>query len=221
MAIFCLNCGHLNDKTVRVCEVCGSRFDQRTYKRLMDYGRQAVRYGYDYRREYESQIKSNNEISINYNLPEPDALYQWLALAALSGIVGNVAYDMVKYLAKRLYHKIVGSKENKKYGEVIKFLSDDKQLELFTNYIKDYYNNFSDIHPEVKKAIEEEIFIDNSHNTAEETRELMLAFDSDRKKYLQLYKKYYLRAKKRVYSKRKNKPSMEELNRILSNLKYK
>lgn len=221
MAVFCIHCGHINDDTVKVCESCGFKYDKRTYKRLMGYAKQAVKYGYDYRKAYEEQIKIDNEIYINYKLPEPDSLYQWLALAALSGVVGNVAYDIVKKLAKKFYHKVFQLKENKRYDEIRKFLSDDKQLEIFTNYIREYYNNFPDINPKVKKAIEQEIFLDNSYETLEETRELMSAFDSDRKKYLQLYKKYRVRAKKRVYSKMKNKPSISEWNKILSGFKHK
>ena len=222
--IFCINCGHINDyKNVHKCEICGYNYNIKNYRFLMEYAFNAVRYGYEYREEYEEQIDKYGEVNLCYSLAEPETLYGWLALAALSGIVGSSAFEIVRYVARQIYRKLeLKNKEtdlNDKREQILEFLSNEESLTRFSSYIQDYYNDLSNIKDEVKKAIISEEIADFAAGTPEESKELRKLVHVDKDKYLRLSVEISLKAPQRAAEKRAQKPSRKQLQIILKALK--
>lgn len=112
----------------------------------------AVRYGYLYRKESEV-----NESSIRNSLPDASAILLWIASAVASGVV----YDVIKENVKRLLSRI---KENKqeldKDTEAV--LEDDDALKEFTVYIEEYYVHDMKISVEQEEYIKEEVIADTA-----------------------------------------------------------
>ena len=91
----CLACAQAVDaKGPRLrCGDCGWTLDGETYRRYLDYAKQAVRYGHQYRRYYESSTSNRKPL-----LPDPSEALVLLALVAVTGIIGNRADAALKWL---------------------------------------------------------------------------------------------------------------------------
>lgn len=76
----------------------------------------AVRYGYQYRKEAK-ECANSVDGKLNYCLPEPSAVLVFLANA----IIGGIAYDLFKTFAK-------------KYGQKLKITNQLKRIKRYVIY---------------------------------------------------------------------------------------
>lgn len=149
----------------------------------------AVRYGYLYRKE--SEVLSS---SMHFCLPEASAVLLWIASAVLYG----VAYDVIKENAKKLFSCL---KDNKKIidEETEKVLKDDEALKEFTVYIEEYYTHDMKISVEQEKYIKEEVAADasgeESRKIFEETGRIVLTTEE----FIHIRKKAYKRADELIH----------------------
>src|SRR5262249_5303469 len=144
MNFICTNCGTLNDNNIFTCENCNVKIDENKYLKLKEYASRAAHYGYTYRIEYEKQVAELGEIQTKYSLIQPNIWYEWLAMAALSGVVGTYATDLVKYVAKQIIRHFKEKIENNNLTDeeqkLVNFISNNNTLNKFTIYINNYYN---------------------------------------------------------------------------------
>ena len=223
----CTNCGIINiENSTNFCINCEFEFDKEKYEKLTEYTDRATKYGYQYRVNYEKQVKEYGEVRIKYSLVDPSNFYHWLAAAALSGIVGTIAYDLVKSVAKQIY-KIITSKKTeitKSEKQILEIISDNSELIKFTNYIRQYYNGKAKIPKEALNAIlEEELvhsLLDNHKGEFNEVMKKISEEKSDKKPdFAKQFGGLYLEAAKSAGKKRKDKPKLKELKESMKILK--
>ncbi|KXN97848.1 hypothetical protein LS48_14560 [Aequorivita aquimaris] len=223
----CTNCGVINlDNSTNYCVNCNSEFDEEKYKQLTEYAERATKYGYQYRVEYEHQVEKFGKVKSKYSLIDPSNYYQWLAAAALSGIVGTIAYDLVKFVAKQIYKTITSKKTEitDSDKQVLEFISNNAELIKFTNYIRQYYSGNAKIPKEALNAIlEEELvhsLINNHKGEFNDVLKKMADDKSDEKPDLaKHFGALYLEAAKSAGKKRKDKPKLNELKESMKVLK--
>lgn len=110
----------------------------------------AVRYGYLYRKE--SETVDNN---LHFSLPDASEVLLWIASSVASGIVYDIIKEKVKQLASYLRNC------NKKLDrETETILNDEKSLKKFTIYIEEYYSHSMKISKVQEKYIKEEVIAD-------------------------------------------------------------
>ena len=104
MHSICLSCGTVRAETPAdgtACPDCSFVFDSARHARVVSFARRAVRYGYQYRRIYERDIESGVDDRRHY-AEKLNEVYTFIALAILSGILGNASYDAVKAAIRRI-----------------------------------------------------------------------------------------------------------------------
>lgn len=111
----------------------------------------AVRYGYQYRKEAEG----DGESRLHYFLPETSEVLLWLGSAILSGI----AWDVIKGMAIKTYNKF------KEKNQIIdkdteNILKNESELKVFYEYVIEFSEHRMSISEQQKKHIKEEILAD-------------------------------------------------------------
>lgn len=220
MYYLCIQCGHINNNESFICSNCTCKINNEDYERLRQYANRAVQYGYKYRIEYERQILQNGKINVKYSLLEPELWYEWLAMAALGGIVGNYATDLINYVGKQIVH-ILKDKENESQlseseKEIINIVQDNKEVNRFNIYINNYYCQSNRINEKVNKAIREEEFADELTN--KDCNDIMLKFSS---KDIECICEMISDAAQRATNKRNEKPDIAEITTMFKPLKRK
>jgi hypothetical protein len=227
MDIFlCTNCGILNiDNSNNICTNCQSEFDEKSYQKLITYASRATKYGYKYRTEYEKQVSEFGEVRSKYSLLEPSNYWEWLAVASLSGIVGTVAWDIVKFVARQIYNQINNklSELTQSEKEVLELISNNDELLKFSNYIRQYYKGNAKIPEKALRAIlEEELVHSLLDNHNDDFKETIKKINTDKKEPLNVEKDFgalLKQASKSAGRKRREKPKLEELKRSMKILK--
>jgi len=224
MDFLCLNCGHINinNKTLR-CDNCNNENDFKQQKKLTEYASCAVHYGYEYRIEYERQVSEKGEISVKYSLLNPSTYLEWIAVASLSGVVGNMVYDLVKHVAKQVYEKLTAKKEagqlTHEEQNALTIVSDNATLNKFTVYIQSYYKGMPKIDKKVEWGIlEEEIVHSITDGEVNKMEQIMKEVENG-KDIKEAFGELFLEGAKKAAQKRREKPKLEELNATLKELK--
>lgn len=130
------------------------------YNEIIEKAQETIRYGYYYRKEAE------NNLNIHYDLLSPTNYLEWIAAAVLA----NVSYDLVKYLAIRIYNYIKDNltSNEKQYSRIIDILNDETKFQEFIKYLQEYKDGLATLEEDKKKYIEEEILADFMGNKAAE-----------------------------------------------------
>ncbi|VVU99848.1 MULTISPECIES: hypothetical protein [Mesonia] len=222
----CTNCGFINiDNSTCICTNCSTEIDTKSYSELMTYAGRASKYGYKYRTEYENQVAEFGEVRTQYSLLDPTTYYEWLAAAALSGMVGTVAYDLVKFVAQQIYKQITAKNTvlTESDKSILDLISDNDELIKFSNYIRQYYKGNAKIPKKALNAIlKEELVHSLLDNHKGEFNETIKQINIDEDKPLDVKKEFshlLLQASKSAGRKRKEKPKLEELKKSLKKLK--
>ncbi|MFC5457763.1 hypothetical protein [Prosthecobacter fluviatilis] len=154
---FCLACAAIDkvDSTTLVCDECGSKQDPVQYNSLYSFGADCVEYGQLYREMYERD-KANGNASSRYSLPPFDQLLIFAGVSAISGIIGNLAYDTIKAAIQKIVKsaKKDDSKQNDLFS--IQFLRKEQNIDVFIDNINLYLQGLPGVDPAVKAAIAEE-----------------------------------------------------------------
>ena len=123
------------------------------YKEGLTYSyevKNAVRYGYQYRKEAEDINQS-----LKCCLPDASDVLLWLGNA----ILGGYMYDKIKILAKNIKQWL---KENKRNvdQETATILENEEELKVFYEYVVEFNEHRMSVTEEQKNYIKEEIFAD-------------------------------------------------------------
>jgi DNA-directed RNA polymerase subunit RPC12/RpoP len=156
----CFNCAavySLSDTSQYKCPYCKHSVDAELYKEVIDYAKTAVHFGYNYRKKYEDQIQTQGEINAHYCLSDPSSILCFIGIAALSGIIGNLSYDIVK----KVIGKIIRSSKKVDYDidETTMQLLNDFKIKIFVQYIQEFHTDSSTAVIKVKQEVEKERFI--------------------------------------------------------------
>lgn len=122
------------------------------YKEGLQYSeevRNAVRYGYLYRKEAEDRE------DVHCCLLEPSDVLLWVA----NLVIGGISWDLLKLYVPKMYDKLtkVGKKIEKESRDV---LTDEAQLKEFCIYIKEFHEHRMSVSEKQLLYIKEEIIAD-------------------------------------------------------------
>jgi hypothetical protein len=145
------------------CPFCHHSVDKAIYTKILNYAKTAVHYGYSYRKAYENQVLTEGSIATKYSLPEPVTVLCFAGVAALSGIIGNAAYDLVKRIISRLIASSTGVADGT--GQTKIHISNETDIQVFIQYIKEFHEDKSAATPEIRWEVEKERIIKNLEHT--------------------------------------------------------
>lgn len=159
--LFCIRCGNIfssQNQAHIVCPECGFRKDPQGYAEILRYAQEALRFGYLYRKQYEKDYAKRGNLNTRYCLCPASEIFVFLAVSAISGIIGGVSYDVIKKIVSKIKSKISSFpiKYDRKLNTV---LNNPAELRIFIQYIKEFYTGLDNINPEIKNAIREEMII--------------------------------------------------------------
>jgi len=123
----------------------------------MNYAMSSVYYGYDYRKKYDKQITEKGEITTVHALSDSATILNFLAVAALSGIIGGISYDAVKKIFRQILNLAKNCKENIGQDKIEFYVDND--IDIFIQMIKEFHFDFEGVSPAVKSEIIKEMII--------------------------------------------------------------
>lgn len=153
----CLHCASIyesEDEEVITCPVCGKSIQLSEYEGLMQSIRLAVFSGWTCRIRYEKEDDGRR-----YYTEQCGEMLNFVALAMVSGIIGNLAYDTVKKVLAIIREYLKQSGENEEDKTLIDFLESDEKIRNLAEYISAYYEEFDKVDTDTKNAIMEEVFV--------------------------------------------------------------
>lgn len=128
--------------------------DYEEYQEGLEYSEEvknAVRYGYQYRKEAESHIADN----IKYCLGDVSDILYWIA----NMIIGGLSWDLLKGAVRKVYDMIStrGIKTDKETNDI---LTDETHLKTFYVYVNEFHNHSMSVDNNTLNCIKEEIIAD-------------------------------------------------------------
>lgn len=166
----CFACANIfagNNAEVLECPCCGSRVSAENYELILNEAREAVYYGWDYRLKYEKDLEEKGRISTHYHLEQCEEVFNFIALAAASGIAGGLAYDTVKKVFTKVCAFVKQNGSPKEKSKIFSLIHSRENMDKFMQYIDEYYRCFESINEEVREAIFEEMIVDKISLTLE------------------------------------------------------
>lgn len=156
----CFNCASLyipSNAGQYTCPYCKHSFDVDLYEEILEYAKTAVYYGYDYRKKYEEQTDKDDKVTTTYCLNEPLAIACFIGVAAISGIIGNASYDLVK----KVVGKIKRSSENipQDIGQWKQEIFIETNINVLVQYIQEFHADKLETTDEIKYHIGKERLI--------------------------------------------------------------
>ena len=150
--LLCLGCASLypdsGDDPI-TCVRCGHSMERARYNRIAEYAREAARYGHQYRLRYEA-----DGTGTKYCLA-PDEVLSFVAIAALSGIIGSAAYDLVKAVAAKIVQACRAERLTTHDDP-----SDPARIEELLASIRSYLNGMPEASEEIRAECRKEKLID-------------------------------------------------------------
>lgn len=211
--LLCLTCATLFDHRELIesghCPACTAPINIDELMQLYEYAAETHYYGHQYRVTYEAQFKEN-DTSTRYSLQFAGEAFAWIMLAMLSGVFGNVAYDVLKVVISRIREDVAAGKISDRDYTYLLTLSDEELGDILYS-AKQYVSGMEGLTREVREAIAEEIAADAvSHDpkVAEEMLKLMskkTVKPKDRQRFAQLMRYAIVRQQKR------SKPNLQKL----------
>jgi len=136
------------------CPSCGFAIHAETYHRIITYAICAVYYGHDYRRAYDKQMAEHGEITTRYALPDPATVLCFCGAAALSNIIGGIAYDLVKKAIRAVVNRARSIDQD--IGQSRVFLNTAEEIDSFIQCVREYCADHGAIDRAVLLEIERE-----------------------------------------------------------------
>lgn len=157
----CLGCAQIipsSDAETFSCSFCGFGHSGPVQRKLLHYVSSAAHYGYLYRGLYEEELEEHGEIPACDIGPVSDAL-TWMALAALSGIIGGASWELAGVAVRRIFKQVEKEKPD---SLQVRTLQDQEKLEKFVRYLQDFVEGLQAADPRIKSAIFTEMVINEA-----------------------------------------------------------
>jgi DNA-directed RNA polymerase subunit RPC12/RpoP/transcriptional regulator with XRE-family HTH domain len=156
--ILCFKCAEIFSATNSrnyTCPSCGFKITSIKYSKIVNRAYSAVYFGYLYRLEYEKQISKKGEVVEHYQMAPPPELLLFIGVAALSGVIGNLTYDLLKNAIQWIIKSWCSRHRSPSAHKYEKWSNAD--LELFVKYIAEYH--YEKIPAEIDGLIKKEQII--------------------------------------------------------------
>lgn len=149
-SILCFYCATIIDNSCSECPTCGEFIDKKSYERILNKLNQYILFGYSYRTKYEQQYAKAGKIESKYQLGFLGDAFAWAALAVLGGVIGGASWGFVKHLVQKIAAQA-------KDENLVKLVSNEESLKLFSDYMLDYHRSFKGVKKEIQDVIYEEM----------------------------------------------------------------
>lgn len=159
-----------------VCPNCGHQVSLEQYESILQDARDALYFGWTYRLQYEHDLAETGKITTHYYLEQFEEIFNFIALAAASGIAGGVAYDVVKQVIRHIADFVKQRGSQKQQRKIFALIDDEEKMKKFLQYIDEYYTCFENINEEVRNVIFEEMVVDQASPTL---NQLIMASNPD------------------------------------------
>lgn len=169
----CTSCATLNEgglEGAHACTKCGAHLDSPSSSALYRYAEATIYYGYQYRSLFERQKGEPNPPK--FSLSFIGEAFTFVALAAISGVIGNLAYDIIKSAMVRIRDQAREVEVEGRGYEALAALTDD-DLDLIYEYSKSYVQAFEDLERTIREDIQEEIMADAVGDAVAQNPELL------------------------------------------------
>lgn len=151
-----------------VCPNCGHQVSLEQYESILQDARDALYFGWNYRLQYEHDLAETGKITTHYYLEQFEEIFNFIALAAASGIAGGAAYDVVKQVIRHIADFVKQRGSQKQQRKIFALIDDEENMKKFLQYIDEYYTCFENINEGVRNAIFEEMVVDKASPTLEQ-----------------------------------------------------
>ncbi len=152
---------------IMTCPSCGEKISKTEYEKVLRKVSRSVRYGWLYRKVYEKCLQENGELNTRLCLKEAPEIINFIALAAISGIIGNISTDIVKKIISKIKVQINQRKSRHSEQDSLNIIYNEEEMEKFIKYIREFYECFDMLEEPIKKAIYEEIIVDKISTSLE------------------------------------------------------
>lgn len=115
----------------------------------------AVRYGYEYRKEADKYTDPHIGPHVHHCLPDPSPILLWLAKKVLDGLI----FDAFKGICKKLYQQLTNTKAPLS-KQINSLLTNEHELEQFYVYVKEFNDGCIAVTEKQFKYIRDEIRAD-------------------------------------------------------------
>ncbi len=159
----CASIYNLSSADEYSCPFCHYSIDEALYRRVLNYAKTAVYYGYDYRKAYEQQMHTDGKIAKKYALLDPVTIACFIGVAALSGIIGGASYDLVKRVIGKIMRSSKEVSDN--IGQDKIRVSNETDIKVFIQYVQEFHEGKSSAVDKIKREIEKERVIWNLTDT--------------------------------------------------------
>lgn len=156
----CFHCAsiyEMEDGDILICPVCGKSIQLTEYERRMQSIRQAVFGGWTCRVEYED-AKDDGKL---YYTEQCGEILNFIAVAAVSGVIGNVSTAILKKVYCKISSYLKRSKRSCEDETLIGFLESPEKIKKFSEYISAYYDEYEGADAKTRNAIMEEVFVEH------------------------------------------------------------
>ena len=153
----CASIYEMEDEEILTCPVCGKSIQLSEYERRMQSIRQVVFGGWTCRVRYENAEDDGKR----YYTEQCSEILNFIAVAAVSGVIGNVSTAILKKVYCKVGSYLKRSKINHEEEILISFLESPEKIKKFSEYISAYYEEYEGADVKTRNAIMEEIFVDH------------------------------------------------------------
>lgn len=157
----CFHCAsiyEMEDGEILTCPVCGKSIQFSEYERRMQSIRRAVFGGWTSRVMYEN----GEDDGKRYYTEQCGEILNFIAVAAVSGVIGNVSTAILKKVYCKIGSYLKRSKKNCEDESLIGFLESPEKIKKFSEYISAYYDEYDGADAKTKNAIIEEVFVSHA-----------------------------------------------------------
>ena len=174
--ILCTHCAHLFEPSDDElgCLQCGQIVRLETYKPLFLFAAEANRYGVDYREVYQAMNDEGQGGTEAFSLA-PNEIGSFLAIAALSGIVGNASYETLKRAFQKIKARMFVLRPSMAQKFDWSVVEEEEKMKHFFKLLEEFKRGMPDINERVRLMILHEMAIDykvsqryNAHPDSEE-----------------------------------------------------
>jgi hypothetical protein len=133
----CFECAtvYAGGKRQRRCPKCGKSINRLKYQRIVDASYEAVQYGHLYR-DYFERLEGRDGAR-TWACLAVDEIWVFAGVAALSGIIGNASYEVVKAVIRKIVAANKSNRTNAGGGKPFA-LENDAEVERFLAHLSDY-----------------------------------------------------------------------------------
>lgn len=164
---------HISDL---VCTNCGRTTPRQKYTRLIGSAAAAAKYGYQYRERYRADAQTG-ESDQRHCLVPLDVVFAWIALAVISGVLGNASWEAIQKVLKKISvsnARITGES----HIAIIGLIEDREKLERFATDVLAFHQSVRIDSESVEAAVKEEHVVSLMTRLFSENAEVVNALTS-------------------------------------------